>query len=195
VIILASTSATRAKLLRAAGVAFEAAAPHVDEEALKHGLRELGMSPRDQADALAEAKALSVSRRRPGLVVGADQILALGREAFDKAPDRDAAKERLQALRGQTHSLFTGVVVASDGTPIWRHIDETRLTMRGFSDGFLDSYLDRVGADAFESVGAYRLEGLGAQLFERVEGDFFSVLGLPLLPLLGFLRLHGLVEE
>jgi septum formation protein len=182
-------------MLRAAGLAFDVEAPRVDEEALKAGLRAAGVSARDQSDALAEAKAVSVSRRRPGFVIGGDQILALEEEAFDKTGDREGSKKRLLELRGREHTLYTAAVVATDGAPIWRHIDATRLTMRAFSDEFLDSYLDQIGTDAFESVGAYRLEGLGAQLFENVEGDFFSVLGLPLLPLLGFLRLHGLAPE
>ncbi|MBL8549882.1 MAG: Maf-like protein [Hyphomonadaceae bacterium] len=192
---LASTSATRVKMLKAAGVAFEAEAPHVDEEALKAGLRATGLKPRDQADALAEAKAVSVSRRRDGFVIGADQILALGDEAFDKTANRAGAKARLLQLRGKEHVLHTGVVVATEGAPIWRHVDTTRLVMRAFSDDFLESYLDQLGKGAFASVGGYQLEGLGAQLFESVEGDFFSVLGLPLLPLLSFLRLHGQVAE
>jgi septum formation protein len=178
-------------MLRAAGLEFETETPRLDEEALKAGLRAEGLGPREQADALAEAKALSVSSRRSELVIGADQILASGQGAFDKPRDRAEAKAQLAALRGRTHTLFTAAVVARDGAPIWRCIDAPRLTMRAFSDVFLDAYLDRAGAEALESVGAYRLEGLGAQLFERVEGDFFSVLGLPLLPLLAFLRLHG----
>jgi septum formation protein len=192
-LILASTSASRARILRAAGIAFEAVAPAVDEEAVKAGLRAEGLAPRDQADALAEVKALSVSRRRPGLVIGADQILSLGDQAFDKAPDRAAARATLAALSGKTHVLHSAVALARDGAVIWRHIETPKLTMRVLSDAFIESYLDAIGEAAFQSVGAYQLEGYGAHLFARVEGDFFSVLGLPLLPLLSVLRDHGAV--
>lgn len=192
-LILASTSASRARILRAAGIAFEAVAPAVDEEAVKAGLRAEGLAPRDQADALAEVKALSVSRRRPGLVIGADQMLSLGDQAFDKAPDRAAARATLAALSGKTHVLHSAVALARDGAVIWRHIETPKLTMRVLSDAFIESYLDAIGEAAFQSVGAYQLEGYGAHLFARVEGDFFSVLGLPLLPLLSVLRDHGAV--
>jgi septum formation protein len=192
-VILASGSAIRAQLLRAAGVAFSVVRPPLDEEALKNSLRDEGLAPRDQADALAEAKALSVSRIKPGLVIGADQMLALGKEAFDKPGDRNAARESLRRLRGRTHHLISAVVLALDGVAIWRHIETPRLTMRDFSDVFLEDYLDQVGEAAFASVGAYQLEGLGVQLFNRVDGDYFSVLGLPLVQLLSILRQHGAV--
>jgi septum formation protein len=194
-LILASGSVTRAKLLSAAGVNFIVERPRTDEEAVKAGLRAERLSPRDQADALAEVKALSVSQRRPGYVIGADQMLALGDEVFDKPADRAAARAQLQKLRGQTHTLVTAAVIAKDGAPIWRFVDAPKLSMRRFSDAFMDGYLDDIGAAAYESVGAYQLEGRGAQLFERIEGDYFSILGLPLLPLLAFLREHELVTR
>ena len=190
-IILASASASRAKLLRDAGVPIIVDPPRVDEEAIKLGLRAEGASPRDQADALAEVKALSVSRMRPGLVIGADQMLAIGAQALDKSSSREEARAHLHLLRGKTHQLISAAVVARDGVAVWRHISTPKLRMRPLSDAFMESYLNQVGDDAFTTVGAYKLEGLGGQLFEDVSGDFFSVLGLPLLPLLAFLREQG----
>ncbi|MGE3303998.1 MAG: Maf family protein [Hyphomonadaceae bacterium] len=190
-VILASTSSARQAMLRAAGLSFEAEAPRVDEAAVKAGLRAEGLPVRDQADALAEVKALSISRLQPGFVIGADQMLALGDKAFDKPESKEAAKAQLHALSGRTHALFTAAVVARDGVAIWRHVSAPRLTMRRLSDDAIEDYLARAGEAAFASVGAYQLEGLGAQLFEGVDGDYFAVLGLPLLPLLGFLREHG----
>lgn len=192
-LILASGSATRRRLLEGAGLDFEVDVPRVDEEAAKAALRAEGLKPRNQADALAELKALSVSRRRAGFVIGADQMLALGGETLDKPKDREEAASHLRQLRGRTHELITAAAIAKDGAVIWRHIDTPRLKMRDFSDQFLEAYLDRAGERVFTSVGAYQLEGLGAQLFDSVEGDYFSVLGVPLLPLLAFLREHGVV--
>lgn len=194
VLILASASATRARLLRAAGLDIDIDPPRLDEEGAKKSLRAEGLKPRDQADALAELKALSISRRRPGLVLGADQMLALGDESFDKPRTRAEAQAQLHALRGRTHILMTAAVIARDGAPIWRHIEAPKLRMRKCSDEFLEDYLGRLGEGALASVGAYQLEGLGAQLFDAVEGDYFSVLGLPLLPLLAFLRENGAVR-
>lgn len=192
-LILASGSASRRQMLEAAGLAFTIVLPQVDEEAAKASLRAGGLAPRDQADALAELKALSVSRKQTGFVIGADQMLAIEGEVLDKPADRDAARAHLQRLRGRTHQLMSAAVVAREGAVIWRHVDTPRLRMRAFSDAFIEDYLDRAGEAVLKSVGAYQLEGLGAQLFERVEGDFFSVLGLPLLPLLAFLREHRIV--
>lgn len=194
-LILASGSAARRRMLEAAGLAFSVERPRVDEEAAKGSFRSEGMPARDQADALAELKALSVSGLREGFVIGADQMLSLEGEVFDKPRNVDEARAHLLRLRGCTHELITAAVVAREGTVIWRHIDTPRLTMRSFSDAFLDDYLARAGGDVLSSVGAYKLEGLGAQLFERVEGDYFSVLGLPLLPLLSFLREHGIAQR
>lgn len=194
-LILASGSAIRRKVLEAAGVAFEVDVPRVDEEAAKASLRRDGLKPRDQADALAALKALSVSQRREGLVIGADQMLAIEGETLDKPRDRAEARSHLMRMRGKSHELLCAAVIARGGEVIWRHIETPRLRMRQFSDAFLEDYLDRGGDALLSSVGAYQLEGLGAHLFERVDGDYFSVLGLPLLPLLAFLREQGAVPR
>jgi len=196
-LILASGSAARRRMLEAAGLAFEAVVPRVDEEAAKARFRAEGMAPRDQAIALAELKALSISRSisRSAVVIGADQMLALEGEALDKPKEPGEARQHLLRLRGRTHELITAAVVAREGAVVWRHVDTPRLTMRAFSDAFLDDYLARAGADVLASVGAYQLEGLGSQLFERVEGDHFSILGLQLLPLLTVLREQGIALQ
>ena len=194
-ITLASTSKVRADVLAGAGVAFDVTAPGVDEDAVKAGLLAEGVSPRDVADALAELKAVRVSMKRPGLVIGADQTLDLDGQLIDKAGGRAEAKERLLALRGRSHTLHSGVVIARDGSPIWREVKSARLTMRSFSDAFLERYLDREGDAILSSVGCYRLESEGVQLFERIDGDYFTILGLPLLGLLDFLRLHGALPQ
>ncbi|MBL8530954.1 MAG: septum formation protein Maf [Hyphomonadaceae bacterium] len=193
-LILASGSAARRQLLEGAGLAFEVDVPRMDEEAAKASLRAAGMPARQQADALAELKALSVSQRRPGFVIGADQMLAVEGVVLDKPKDMAEARSHLSRLRGKAHELITAAVIAREGAVIWRHIETPRLLMRAFSDGFLEEYLAQAGEGALKSVGAYQLEGRGAQLFNRVEGDYFSVLGLPLLPLLAFLREHGIVR-
>lgn len=191
-LILASGSAIRRKVLADAGLAFAVQRPALDETAAKQALRARGLKPAAQALALAEAKALDVSRVRAGYALGCDQMLALGDEAFDKPADRDAARAQLRRLRGKTHHLLCAAAIARDGEILWRHIETPALTMRPFGDSFLEAYLDRAGPGVLATVGAYEFEGLGAQLFERVEGDYFAVLGVPLLPLLAFLRAHGL---
>jgi septum formation protein len=193
-LVLASKSAARAALLTGAGLSFETAAPGVDEEAAKAALIEDGTGPREIADALAEMKALKVSRKRPGaLVIGADQTLDLGGTLMDKAPDLGTARAHLVALRGQTHVLHAAVVAAVDGQPIWRELKSARLRMRDFSDDYLDAYLGREGSHVLGSVGCYRMEGEGVQLFDRVDGDHFTILGLPMLGLLDLLRRYGVV--
>jgi septum formation protein len=192
---LASTSQIRRHLLQSAGIAFEAVSPGVDEDAVKAALRAQGASPRTQADTLAEMKAVRVSAKRGGLVLGCDQILALGELSFDKADTLDEARDRLLALRGKTHRLECAAVIAKDGVPIWRLVKTPQLTMRNFSDQFLDDYLNTSGEQALSSVGCYQLEGAGAQLFENIDGDYFSILGLPLLEVMAFLRLHDQLAQ
>ncbi|KAA0682866.1 nucleoside triphosphate pyrophosphatase [Roseomonas genomospecies 6] len=195
-VVLASGSRTRAEMLERAGVRVTLAPAAVDEEEIKLAARAEGAPVEDVAEALAELKAQRVTRKHPGaLVIGADQMLECEGRWFDKPADRAAARAQLQELRGRTHRLVSCAVVIRDGERLWHHVDRARLTMRPFSDAFLDSYLAASGDDVLQSVGAYHLEGLGAQLFHRVEGDFFTILGLPLLPLLGFLRVHGVIAE
>jgi septum formation protein len=194
-VILASGSQTRLRLLEQAGIPVEAEAAPIDERELRAAFQAQAMAVEACAEGLAELKAMRVAARRPGaFVIGADQMLDCNGVWFEKPADLDHARAHLQALRGKTHRLVTAVVVVQDGQCLWHIVDTAHLTMRPFSDAFLDDYLRRFGTAALSSVGAYHLEGLGAQLFERVDGDFFSVLGLPLLPLLGFLRGHGVIS-
>jgi len=190
-VILASKSAARRAVLEGAGVPYETVVAGVDEDAVKAALLAEGAGPRDVADALAELKAIRVSRGRPGFVIGADQTLDLDGQLYDKAETLEAARERLKVLRGKTHRLHSAVVVAKEGAPIWREVATASLTMRDFSDAFLEDYLATEGEAALGSVGCYRLEGPGAQLFSKIEGDYFAILGLPLLGLLDLLRRHG----
>lgn len=194
-LILASSSAARQRLLRAAGVPFSVDPAAVDETTVLQSLTAERASGRDAADLLAELKALQVSNRRPGaFVVGADQVLSCGGELFEKPMQRAAARAQLLKLRGQAHVLSSGVCVARDGGVVWREVREARMTMRPFSEAFLDAYLVEAGEDILRSVGAYHVEGLGIQLFSRIDGDSFTIQGLPLLPLLDFLRTHGMVR-
>lgn len=190
-IILASKSAARTAVLRGAGIAFETAVSGVDEDAVKTGMLAEGASPRDVADALAELKAVKISRNRQGFVIGADQTLEFEGGLYDKAETVEAARDRLKMLRGKPHRLHSAVVVAKDGAAIWRELDTATLTMRDFSDDFLEAYLAEEGEAALGSVGCYRLEGPGAQLFSKIDGDYFAILGLPVLGLLDLLRRHG----
>ncbi|HEY9234558.1 MULTISPECIES: Maf family protein [Phenylobacterium] len=190
-IILASKSAARRAVLTGADVPFEVSVAGVDEDAVKTAMLAQGADAREVADALAEIKALKVSQGRPGFVIGSDQTLEFEGRLYDKVENLDAAAERLKAMRGKPHKLHSAVVVAKDGAPIWREVVTATLTMRDFSDAFLDHYLRTEGDQALGSVGCYRLEGPGAQLFSKIEGDYFAILGLPLMGLLELLRRHG----
>ena len=192
-IILASKSAARRAVLTGAGVPFEVSVAGVDEDAVKNAMLAEGASPRDVADALAELKAIKVSRSKPGFVIGSDQTLEFEGKLYDKAETVDGAAERLRTMRGKPHKLHSAVVVAKDGAPIWREIVSATLTMRDFSDEFLASYLELEGEEALGSVGCYRLEGPGAQFFSKIEGDYFAILGLPLMGLLDLFRRHGVL--
>jgi septum formation protein len=194
-LILASGSTARAELLRQAGVPFTVEAPSVDEGSVKAALKADDAAPRDVADVLAELKARRVASRRPeALVLGADQVLVCEGRMLDKPADFDEARAQLGFLRGKSHELLSAAVVFEDGAPVWRHVGRAQLSARPFSDAFLDAYLD-MDPSVLECVGAYRLEAAGAQLFSRVQGDYFTVLGLPLLEVLGFLRGRGVCLE
>jgi len=188
-LVLASRSESRHAVLAAAGIPHQIDPADIDERKVE---REAGTHPAAVARVLAREKALVVAARHPGaLVLGADQTLALGSRRFSKPPGKAAAREQLHALRRQTHALHSAIAVARDSTVLFEHDEAAHLTMRGFSDVFLDAYLDAVGIAASATVGAYQLEKIGIQLFERIEGDPFVILGLPLLPLLQFLRCQG----
>ncbi len=190
-VILASTSAIRRTLLANAGLTFTAVSPDIDEETAKAGWLARSAGPSAVAEDLAALKAERVSRDFDGLVIGADQTLELDGALFDKVADARAARARLIRLRGRTHRLHAAVAVARAGQVLWCELVTASLTMRDFSDAFLDGYLERNGEAALSSVGCYQLEGEGIQLFEAIEGDYFSILGLPLLGLLELLRRQG----
>lgn len=191
-LILASTSHTRRHLLENAGLTVEVEPPRVDEEMIRDGMLAEQHSPRDIVDALAEAKAVRVSRKRPGaLVLGCDQVLDLEGDLLSKPDTAAHARVQLLAMRGRRHELLSAAVICEDGAPIWRHVGTARLTVRAFSDAWLDDYIARNWPGISDSVGAYKLESEGVRLFSRIDGDYFTILGLPLLDLLGFLTLRG----
>jgi septum formation protein len=194
-LILASASPVRARLLLAAGLKVSIEPAMIDEASLKEAFYTAGRGPGDCAVALAEAKAREVAARcQRALVIGADQMLVCDSAWFDKPLTLDRARAQLQALRGRTHELVTAVCVVKAATLLWHAESRPRLTMRAFSDTFLDDYIAAEGSEVLGSVGAYRLEGRGVQLFERIDGDYFAILGLPLMEVLGFLRDYGAVQ-
>ena len=193
-LILASASEQRRRLLDNAGFAFVCDPAVVDEQQVKLSLRAAQATSTEIAEALAELKAQRVAIRHPEcLVIGADQILDCDGILYDKPIDIDRARADLMALRGKTHTLATSVVAVRDGVRLWHYNDQSSLTMRAFSDEFIDTYLDQISEQACQSVGAYQVEARGVQLFEKIDGDYFSILGLPLLPLVAFLRGQGLI--
>ena len=193
-LLLASASPFRRRMLEAAGVPFRVVPAEVDESALKRSLAGK-VAPEGLAEALAAAKAEAVSGKFPAdLVIGADQVLALGEETFGKPHDLIAARAQLERLRGRTHRLLSAVALARGGRVVWSKVDTASLTVRELSAAFLDEYLARCGERLLGLAGAYEIEGLGIQLFDRVEGDYFTIVGLPLLPLLAELRARGMVQ-
>ncbi|HWV44188.1 Maf family protein [Pseudorhodoplanes sp.] len=194
-LILASKSLARRTMLSAAGIPIEIVHASIDERAIE---RAMGgkRDPDELALLLSWEKASAVSFKQPSrLVVGADQTLAMGSVKFDKPADSDAAREQLRQLRGQSHTLHSAVTLVQDGSVLFKVVDTARLRMRNFSDRFLEEYLEAAGPSVTQSVGGYQLEKLGVHLFERVEGDYFTILGMPLLPLLAFLRQQGFLKE
>lgn len=196
-LLLASQSSGRAAMLRAAGLTFETSAAHVDEEGLTAALRAEGQSARNIADALAEAKAIKISSRLPGVtVIGADSTLALDDGVMLSKPETpEDAANHLRRMAGTRHRLFSAAVAARDGAPIWRAIGEAKLWMRPLSDAFIADYVTNNWDSIRWTVGCYEIEGAGVQLFERVEGDPWTIIGMPMLPLLAWLRATGLAPQ
>lgn len=194
-LVLASGSPHRQKMLRDADVGFRVVKPAIDERAVESAVTDTGVTPEDLALILAEAKAIDVSERNPdALVIGADQTLSLGDRIFHKPADMEAARRHLLALSGKTHHLNSAFVLARNGQTIKRHAEIARMTMRKLDPAFIGRHLSRVGEKALTSVGAYQIEGEGIQLFKEIEGDFFAIVGLALLPLLACLREEGAID-
>jgi septum formation protein len=196
-LILASASKSRARILEAAGLAFIVEPPGLDESAMRQAVSgEKALTPHDVAEVLARAKAEAVSDLAPkAYVIGADQILALGKTMLSKPDSMEAARRQLLDLSGKTHTLHTAVAVATNGDTVWAETTVATLTMRKLSPEFIGRYLAAAGEEVLGSVGAYQLESLGAQLFDKIDGDYFSILGLPLIPLLDTLRREGVIES
>ncbi|MBO9452423.1 Maf-like protein [Tropicibacter sp. R16_0] len=195
-IVLASGSTIRAQLLRNAGVPFEVNVPRVDEDTVKNALIAEEAPPRDIADALAELKARKISLKTPGaMVLGCDQVLDFQGQLLSKPASPEQAFDQLKAMRGQRHMLLSAAVIYENGEPIWRHVGQVRLRMRASSDTYLRSYVDRNWDSIRHAVGAYKLEEEGVRLFTTIDGDYFNVLGMPLLELLNFLTLRGVIEQ
>lgn len=194
-LILASKSPFRSMLLRNAGLSFITEAPAIDERAIEEPLQKSGVTPEDMALVLAEAKARDVStRHKNALVIGSDQTLSLNNRVFHKPRDMDDARRHLLAMSGKTHQLNSAVSLTIDGETVWRHISIARMTMRELSPAFIGHHLARVGSKILSSVGAYQFEGEGVQLFDEIDGDYFTIVGLPLLPLLKELRFRGAID-
>jgi len=196
-LVLASGSASRRAMLEAAGVPFSATSPGVDEDAAKAGLRSQGVAPRDFADALAELKALRVSQREPdALALGSDSLMVLADGTIlDKPTSREEAAEHLRAMSGGRHSIVSAAVIAEQGRPVWRHVDRAMLHVRPLSEAFLEQYLDAEWPTIAGCAGCFRIEGPGAQLFARIDGSQFTVLGMPLLPVLDYLRVREVLTS
>lgn len=196
VFVLASTSPIRLQMLRAAGLEVEDVAPRVDETTVRDALLAEGAHPRDIADALAEMKARKVAERRPtDLVLGCDQVLELDRRILSKPDTPDEARDHLRQLRGRSHKLLSAIVVYENAEPVWRHVAEARLTMHQISDGYLDDYVARNWDSIRHSVGCYKIEEEGIRLFSAISGDHFTILGLPLLPLLAWMGTRGMIAR
>jgi septum formation protein len=194
--VLASTSPTRMQLLRAAGLLVESVAPRVDEDTARDALLAEGAKPRDVADALAEMKARKVADRRPtDLVLGCDQVLEFEDRVFAKPETPDEARDHLRQLRGKSHRLLSAIVAYENAEPVWRQVAEARLTMHQISDAYIDDYLARNWESVRHSVGAYKIEEEGVRLFSAITGDHFTILGLPLLPLLAWLGTRGMIAR
>ena len=195
-VVLASSSETRRNILEKAGVVIEVIAPRIDEEEIKRALIAEKASGAEIAEVIAEQKARSVSRQQPqDLVIGADQVLEMDGRIFSKPQDLAGAREGLAVLRGREHRLYSCVCVLRDGQRLWHKVDSAKLTMRDFSDEFLETYLHSIEDHAFTGPGSYRIEDVGSQLFSGISGDYFTILGLPLLPLLAFLRVHCALQS
>ena len=195
-IVLASESKTRQSILRQAGVEFDVKPARIDEEAIIKSLLNDGATTNDIVDALAEYKALRVAGSHPdGLIIGSDQILVCGKKIYSKAQNMEQAKTTLKELRGKSHQLLSAAVIFEDGKPVWRTVSRAQLFMRNYSDEYLDDYLDYCGSDILSSVGCYFLEDKGVNLFSRIQGDYFTVLGFPLLDVLEFLRNRGVIPS
>lgn len=193
-VILASGSDIRATMLRNAGVSFDVMVPRLDEEAIRATMLGEGASPRDLADALAEHKARKIGLKQPdAFVIGSDQILDFGGQTLSKPKDPEDARTQLRALSGQRHSLLSAAVVWNEGVPAWRYVGQVRLQMRPLSEAYIDDYVTQNWNSIRHAVGCYKLEQEGVRLFSRIEGDYFTVLGLPLVELLGYLTLRGVL--
>lgn len=195
-LLLASASQIRLTLLQNAGLTVTARPARIDEDAIRAALKADNAKPRDVADTLAELKARKLAdRNRAALVLGCDQVLAFEGQVWSKPADLAQARTQLQTLRGQTHQLLSALVLYHEAKPIWRHIGVAKLTMAATSDAFLDAYLSRNWPAVATSVGAYQIEAEGIRLFTAIEGDYFTILGLPLLPLLSYLALRGFIAS